>query len=523
MQGRVHRMTGQPVQMTVPAKVRVMLQDLGPMYVKLGQIASSQVQALPPEWTEELGKLQNTVPPFPGDAARAIVERELGAKIEERFATFDPEPFAAASTAQVHVATLLDGTHVVVKVQRPNIEPQVKADLGIMQDVAETLEKRFGWARDYAVQALVTEYADNVLRELNYQNEAFNAIQLQHSMTEYAQVHVPDVYLPLSTRRVLTQEFVEGVKITKVGEIDAAGLDRKALADVFVRAIIKQLLFDGFFHGDPHPGNILVNLTTGAVQFLDMGMMGTLDAQQRTNLADLIMTLYSGDSGDLGRVLVNLSTPFKAVDEGVFFGALEQEIKRQAILAERTGEGGGIGNMMGVIMGLMHEHGLRLNHELTLAIKAMLQAEEAAHTLDPDVDLVAIAFSESKRLLVDQLNVDNVLALAKREGLRSLKEVVRHLPNLQTATAKWLSQYESGRFTVHLDSSQLADQIGQITAGIRTLALAFLLLGMLLGSALAAQADASAWGFIPLVASFLFFGTLAASTLVALRIMRALK
>lgn len=523
MQRRVHNATGQPTPMTVPAKVRVMLQDLGPMYVKLGQIASSQVQALPQEWLTELGKLQNTVPPFPAETARAIAEKELGGKLEERFASFDAEPFAAASTAQVHRATLPDGTPVVVKIQRPNIEPQVKADLGIMQDVAEMLEKRFAWARDYAVQAVVSEYADNVLRELNYQNEAFNAIQLQHNLAVYPQVHVPDVYLAHSTARVLTMEFVEGVKITKVAEIDAAGLDRAALAEIFVRAIIKQLLFDGFFHGDPHPGNILVNLSTGQIQFLDMGMMGTLDATQRMNLADLLLSIYSGDALDMGRVLMRLSTPFKPVSEEAFLSALDQEIRRQTILAERTGKGGGISGLLGAVLGLMHEYGLRLRQELTLAIKSMLQAEEAAHTLNPDVDLVGIALNESRALIGSQLSVDSVVETVKREGLRSLKEVVRHLPNLQTATARWLEQYESGRISVHLDTSDLVGPVEKFSAAVRWMALAIVLLGMMLGSALAAQADSSVWGLIPLAASFLFFGTLVLSVLVTIRLYRALK
>lgn len=522
MQQRVHKVSGQPTAMTVPAKVRVMLQELGPMYVKLGQIASSQVQALPPEWTEELGKLQNNVPPFPADVARAIAEKELGGRLEDHYATFEAEPFAAASTAQVHRATLQDGTRVVVKIQRPNIVPQVKADLGIMQDVADTLEKRFQWARDYAAMAVVSEYADSVLKELNYQNEAFNAIMLKHNMAVYPQVRVPNVYLQDSTSRVLTMEYLEGVKITRTEEIDAAGLDRVQLAEVFVRAIIKQLLFDGYFHGDPHPGNILVNLQTGAVQFLDMGMMGTLDTQQRMNLADLILCLYTGDSTEMGKVLIRLSSSFKPLDEEAFLSDLDQVTKRQTILNAYNGDSGSVSGTLGDVLGLMHQYGLRMRTELTVAIKTMLQAEEAAHTLNPKVDMVTIALGESRVLLAAQLNVDNVIETAKREGLRSLKEVVRHLPNLQTATARWLEQYESGRLSVHLDTSDLVGPIERVGTAVRWMAMGMILLGMLIGSALAAHADVAQWGFVPVVGSFLFFGSLVLSTVVAVRLLRAL-
>ena len=317
-------------------------------------------------------------------------------------------------------------------------------------------------------------------------------------------------------------EYIEGVKITKVDEIDAANLDRVQLADVFVRAIIKQLLFDGYFHGDPHPGNILVNLQTSEVEFLDMGMMGTLDATQRMNLADLILCLYTGDALEMGRVLIRLSTRFKPLDEQAFLSELDQITTRQTILNAHNGDSGSVSGTLGDVLGLMHKYGLRMRTELTVAIKTMIQSEEAAHTLNPQVDMVSIALAESRVQLGAQLNVDNVIETAKREGLRSLKEVVRHLPNLQTATARWLEQYESGRLSVHLDTSDLVGPIERVGTALRWMAMGVILLGMMLGSALAAQADATQWGAIPVIASFLFFGTLVLSTFVAIRLLRAL-
>ncbi len=303
MQSRVHKVSdeiGAQPELTVPAKVRTMLQELGPVYVKMGQIASSQTQALPKNWEEELAKLQSNVPPFPAAQAYEIISNELGETPEKLFAQFEAEPFAAASTAQVHRATLHSGERVVVKVQRPNIIPQVKADLGIMHDVAATLEKRTSWAKEYNLTAMLDEYAKHIIEELDYQNEAFNARQLALNMQVYEQIHVPIIYPQLSTSKVMTMEFAAGVKITNLAKIDAAGLDRGALADTFVRAMVKQLLYDGFFHGDPHPGNILVNVSTGSIIFLDMGMMGTLNYDQRLNLADLILSLNMGDLKDLG-------------------------------------------------------------------------------------------------------------------------------------------------------------------------------------------------------------------------------
>ncbi|HMN26519.1 MAG TPA: AarF/UbiB family protein [Caldilineaceae bacterium] len=519
MQFRVHRITGEPLELTVPAKVRMMLQELGPVYVKMGQIASSQTQALPKNWEEELSKLQSNVPPFPAAEARQIITAELGQPPESLFAHFEAEPFAAASTAQVHRAILPSGERVVVKVQRPNIVPQVKADLGIMHDVAATLEKRTNWAKEYNMTAMLDEYAKHMLEELDYQNEAYNARQLSLNLQRYQQVHVPTIYPQFSTSKVLTMEFVQGVKITNLATIEAAGLDRAVLADNFVRCMVKQLLFDGFFHADPHPGNILVDPGTGTIIFLDMGMMGTLDQTQKLNLGDLILSLYMGDLRDLGRVIVRLSTPFKPFDEQSFYQQLERQVGRYFLFYD---EGSTFSAVMSTTLSLMHEHGLRLNQDLTLAIKAMIQAEEAALLLNPNVALVDISIQESRALLTQQIDADAIVDRLTKEGVRSLKEVVRRLPTLQQATLKWLDQYERGRFTVELDTSDLARQIGQFSVAIRFLAVGFILAGILIGTAIAAAFAAQTTGAVYWLLFVVFVCLLAVSIVIGWRMIRNL-
>ena len=261
---------------STPETVRYMLQELGPTYVKLGQIVSSRAEQLPPEWREQMSKLQSNVAPFPFETAEKIIRRELRAPIDQLYATFNKEPLAAASTAQVHRATLPDGQEVVVKVQRPDIDITVRADLNVVRDLTLDLEKRFAWARNSDIHAITNEYADNILREIDYTNEAFNGRMLAKNMQVFPEVHVPAIYPELSTARVMTQEFIRGVKITNVEALEAAGVDRTLLATVFMRAIVKQVLYDGFFHGDPHPGNVLVDTETSQVIFLDLGMVGTL-------------------------------------------------------------------------------------------------------------------------------------------------------------------------------------------------------------------------------------------------------
>jgi ubiquinone biosynthesis protein len=485
----------------------------------MGQIASSQTQALPKTWEEELAKLQSNVPPFPAEQARQIITAELGEPPESLFTEFEVEPFAAASTAQVHRALLPCGERVVVKVQRPNIIPQVRADLGIMHDVAATLEKRTNWAKEYNLTAMLDEYAKHLLEELDYQNEAYNARQLSQNLQGYDQIHVPTIYPNLSTSKVLTMEFVEGVKITDVATIDAAGLDREALADTFVRCMVKQLLFDGFFHADPHPGNILVNVSTGTIIFLDMGMMGTLEQTQKLNLADLLLSLYMGDLHDLGRVIVRLSTPFKLFDEQSFYHQLERQVGRYLLFYDESST---FSAVMSTTLALMQAHGLRLNQELTLAIKAMIQAEEAALVLNPNVNLLAISIQESQALLTKGIDADAIVEKLKKEGIRSLKEVVRRFPTLQQATMKWLDQYERGRLTVELDTSDLARQIGVFSAAIQYLAVGFILAGIVVGAAIAVAFTGQSTGFVYWLMNGFFLCSVLFGIVIGWRILRKL-
>jgi ubiquinone biosynthesis protein len=517
MQRHIYHPDQETAILTTPAKVRVMLQELGPVYVKMGQIVSSQAQALPEDWAEELAKLQSNVPPFPGEEARQIIAAELGTPPEELFATFESEPFAAASTAQVHRATLFDGQRVVVKVQRPNILPQVKADLGIIQNTGRMLERRTQWAKEYNLAGMLDEYAKHLLEELDYRNEAFNARQLALNLACYPHIHVPEVYPHLSNSKVLTMEFAEGVKITNLAAIEAAGLDRVRLAEDFVRTVVKQLLFDGFFHADPHPGNILVNLRSGTIIYLDMGMMGTLNRTQRLNLADLIISLYMGDIQDLGKVIVRLSTPFKPFDEEEFYVKLERQVGRYIVFPD---ENSSFSNVMNLTLNLMHEAGLRLNDDLTLAIKATIQAEEAALLLDPNVLFVDISIKEGQALLTSDSNTEGLVDTLKKEGMRTLKEAVRRMPSIQQATLSWLDQYQRGKFTVELDTRDLSRQIGGFSTAVQSLALAFILAGVLVGTALAYAFAETGPSWVRWLLLLFFVGSLLASGIVGTRLLR---
>ena len=276
VQEMLFRDVDQMRKLSLPEKVRYMIQEMGPTFVKFGQIISSRTMDLPPEWREQLEKLLSNVPPFAYEKARQIIIDELHDTPENLFASFEERPFAAASIAQAHRATLHDGTPVVVKVQRPNIEVAVQADLNIINDLAKQIQRKQEWAQTMDIYGLVKEFGQSMLSEMDYRNEASNIKLLAHNMELFESVHIPHVYSSLTSRKVLTMEYLPGVKIIETEQIDAAGLDRKVLAQDFVRAIVKQALFDGYFHADPHPGNILVDLETGQIGFLDMGLMGEI-------------------------------------------------------------------------------------------------------------------------------------------------------------------------------------------------------------------------------------------------------
>jgi ubiquinone biosynthesis protein len=248
---------------------------------RAAEMASSQSQTLPADWVAELAKLQSDVPPVPYDQAREVVISELGKPPEELYATFEHEALAAASTAQVHRATLHNGTLVAVKVQRPNIVASVKADLAVLQDVSIVVENVSGSARDLDVSGILAEFSDGVIRDLDYQNEAYHARRLADILESLPLVHVPTVYPDLSGTRVLTMEFVNGVKVDGPGALDRPDIDRLELTQAFMRALIKQIFIDGFFHGDPHPGNILLDPDTGALTYIDFGLVGRLDQTKR--------------------------------------------------------------------------------------------------------------------------------------------------------------------------------------------------------------------------------------------------
>ena len=470
--------------LSTPVKVRLLLQELGPTYVKFGQMLSTQVEGLPEEWATELAKLQNTVPPFPYEHVRIIISQELGAPPEELFASFEQAPVAAASMAQVHRATLPTGEEVAVKVQRPNITAKVNADLRVMNKLARVIERRVALAYHLNLSGMVEEFAIGVRKELDFRNEVFHARRLATNMSTIPGIHIPHIYGERSSTRVLTMEFIRGVTITDTAAIDQAGLDRKAVVQTVIRALVKQVLIDGFFHGDPHPGNVLIDPQSGVITFIDLGLIGELPQAQRFDVLDLLWSFMNGDSQSIATVALRLTEHRGPLDERAF--RAEVDLLYSQYWLYSTGKPS-FSLIVEMLRTVMSEYGLRLSRDLSLAIKAISEAEEIAFTLQPELNWLPLAADEATNLLGEQFTVDHVVESVKTQALRSAKEVLRELPSLQDATGQWLNQFRRGRFVVEVNTDALADSVNHFSRGMRRVTVALILIGMLIGSAIAAS------------------------------------
>ena len=482
-------------RLTLQEKVRYMIQELGPTFVKFGQIVSSRTADLPPEWQEQLNQLQSNVPPFAFEKAKQILTDELHAEPEDLFASFENEPFAAASTAQVHKATLHDGTDVVVKIQRPNIDVAVKADLNIINDLTKRIQKKQEWAQTLDLHGLFDEFGKSILYELDYRNEASNMGLLARNMAHFDTVHVPEAYQDLTTGKVLTMDFLRGVQINHVDEIDEAGLDRSKLAREYVHVMIKQTLFDGFFHADPHPGNVLVDLETGQICFLDMGLMGELNRMQRLALADVLVSLSEGDGYNLGKAALRLSKPVPGavVDEAAFLEGMERYSKRF------VGVAGSVNVAFDALQKMMRRYGLRLDRNFVLAFKTLMQSEQIIYTLDENLHFIDSAVESSAILMREQFTAETVSDMVVTQVSRSAREVVYRIPSLVEATTKWLDQYEEGKFSVHVDTSDLSEQVDKLDAvmlkSMDRLVVGLVMVGWLVGAAIASTVNVEVRGF----------------------------
>ena len=500
-------------------KARLLLQELGPTYVKVGQLVSSQSQVLPDDWVAELARLQQDVATFPYEDVARIITEDLGGPPDQLFERFERTPLAAASLGQVHRARV-DGREVAVKVRRPGAARRVRADLGIMTNLTRYLERQAAWAREVGLAGIVDEFGRNVLTELDYYSEAYNGRRLAATVQDVSGVDTPRIHSGLSSTRVLTMDFGDGVTIVDVAAIRAAGIDPVRLSERFLEGAVKQLLVDGFFHGDPHPGNVLVDLSTGDVRMIDLGMCGQLTLQQRFTLIQLLVVARRQDVTGMAQVMRDLSTPFRAVDDTDYRRDFERRVGRFL----DPDSDAPLGDAMTVGFRVLRDNGLRLDPSFTLAVKAMVQAEVIATTLWPQGGILTSGYEIAERLLRQRLTGEQLGGAGARGAEALLLDLVRQAPRRYGQAG----HVEPGGFPAAggAPGSVPASAGGAdpAFAGPHAVA-AVTLAGVLVGSAVVLASDAvpTGWLWVRDVSAVCFVAALAAALLLLVGVARRIR
>lgn len=448
-----------------PEHLRLALEELGPTFMKLGQILSTRPDLLPESYQAELAKLQDAVPPVPGEEIRAVVREELGVDADEAFATFDDEPIASASIGQVHGARLADGTRVVVKVRKPGAVDRIREDLEILRNLASSASRQWSAAADYNLVGLVEQFGRTIMAELDYLQEARNAERFAANFADNASIRVPRVYWETTTSRMLTLERVEGLKINDVEALDAAGFDRSALALNAASALAQMVFQDAFFHADPHPGNMFVQ-SDGAIALIDFGMVGEIDDQLHDQLSRLLLALARKDARRLARTLLDMSYGSHEVDlpdladDVADFIALYDRVDLQDVDTAR---------LVQQLLTVVRTHRLQLPEEIAVVSKMIVMAEGLGRVLDPRFRLSQALQPYVVELFIERHSPQAILNGLKDAGLGAM-DLVEDLPHLVDGLVRIV---DSGGFEVRLRAAELeplllrAEKIGdRVVAGV---------------------------------------------------------
>ena len=446
-------------QTSTAVRARRVLEDLGPSFVKLGQIASTRADVLPPDLLTELKKLQDSVPEVPFEQIKAQVERSLGAELTEVFESFESKPLAAASIAQVHRAVLKgdDGPlDVVVKVQRPGIAETIASDLDLLHTFAALIERTIPESKIYNPVGLVQQFDKAIIAELDFATEADNAVRFSQNFESFRNVRFPKVYKQASSKHVLTLEFIDG---KKVYDALSAGYDGKKLARISLDVIVKQIFEDGFFHADPHPGNVLV---LGAQEdpilvMIDLGMVGRLSPRMRDLTVDVMVGAVRRDYEAIADAMYAIGTPTKKIDmeayraeEGMlsekYLGKQLKDIELSAMIRD-------------LVQGAT-KYGLEIPSDFMLVGKALMTVEGVGKEIDPELDV----FEEAKPLFVEILRKRYSPERLGNELLRRLEKLSGATYNMPQQLQEVLDDLRLGRLKIHTTDAgraKAADRLGR--------------------------------------------------------------
>ena len=486
-----------------PARVRRAMEALGPTFVKLGQLLATRVDLFEPEWITEFSKLQDSAHSATYEGIHQQLTEDLGAAPETVFATFDPEPMAAASMAQVYRARLEDGTEVVVKVRRPGIRLIVEADLRWMARLAELAEGESPELRAFQPREVVRQFTQSLRRELDFASECRNAERIAQNFDGYtgdssdtdynepkarvagaavpgvpppsAIIIIPRVYWQWTGERVCVQEYIAGISGRQLAAVDQAGLDRKILAKRGAQAVLKMIVEDGFFHADPHPGNVFY-LPGNRIAFIDFGMVGRLSEARRDQLMRLLLGLVQSEPQRVADVMIEWTGDGATDEDGLILEiqAFVQQYHGVALKQLR------LGAMLTDLMAILRQHQLRLPPDLSLLIKAFVSLEGMGHELDPDFNMAG----EALPLLQKTLRARYTPSAILQRGWHGVRDMLSLLGGLPQDVSRLLRAARRGRLEIHIDVLHLKRVGNQLDSAANRLVVGIVVAALIIGSSI---------------------------------------
>lgn len=473
--------TGETI--SVGQRIRQVIEELGPTFIKMGQIASTRPDVIPPGIIAELEKLQDNVPSFPFSDVRKIVQEELGAQIEEVFADFEEVPLAAASIGQVHRAVLISGETVAVKIQRPNISTMIETDLEILMDIAGLAEQRFDWAERYQAKEIIDEFAKTLRAELDYVAEGRNAEKMARQFSDNFKIKMPKIYKDYSAEKVLTMEYIQGIKLSQTEGLIELGYDTSEIAKQIAKAIFHQILIEGFFHGDPHPGNILI-LPGQVIAFLDFGMVGRLTTQMKHHFASLVIGMMRKNTDEMIRAVLDMGL----VPSDINMSRLRRDVdilkdKYLDIPLSQVSLGQAVNELFTVAF----NHRIKMPSDFTLLGKSLLTLEGSVEKLAPDLSIMDVARPFGYKLLKDRYRISSITKTASAK-INEYLEILLDLPKIINEMTHNLKE---GNIRVEVRISEIGlvlkklDRISnQLSFSMVLLSFSILMMGIIIASAL---------------------------------------
>ncbi len=481
-----------------PVRARKIFEELGPTYIKLGQLLSMRHDLVPLEYANELAKLQDDAPSFEFEEVELTIREELGHSIEELFDHFDIKPLACASIGQVHLAKIKGGDNVVVKVQRPGIKEVIESDLDIMYSIAKLVEEHIPEARLYRPIEIVDELSRSILAEIDYTQEGWNTDRFAENFRDNKQVCIPGVYWDYTSTRVLTLEYIKGIKGSRVDLLEKQGFDRNNIALVVGKAFMQQVFENGFFHADLHPGNILI-MEDGTVAFLDFGMIGYLSSEVSDVFLDGMVALVNGDSSlfielfrDMGCIDSNVDTRSLKVDiesfRSKYYGKALKNLDASAIIEE--------------LISILRDHQVTIPHNIALLVRGIVAVEGFVLITDQNFNFTELLELYAKKEMKERLYPQNLA----RRTCSSISSWSRLFQKAPTKISHILDHAENGYLRVRFESEESSRLISEIDSASNRLSFSLIISAMIIASSVVIQTDMKPflWG-VPFLGIFSFF------------------